>query len=177
MSDLILTPGAIAIIDWLGELGPRWGLPGEACRVHGLLFLTARSLSAGEIAGALRMSEPVVEDAIAWLSENRLIAQDATGWSTPADPWMLVTQALEARRAAEMGTARAVREAWEGDRQGEDPVVTRQARRLFDLVEDVASIDASARRLSPEAMRALIGFGGRAARFADRAFGSRRRGA
>jgi hypothetical protein len=49
-------------------------------------------------------------------------------------------------------------------------------QRLFDLVEDVVSIEAGARLLSPGTMRALIGIGGRAARMADRAFGNKRKG-
>lgn len=177
MSGPPLSPGAVAIIGWLGALGPRWGLPGDACRVHGLLFLMARPLPAAAIATTLAMEEQAVGDALAWLARDGLAMQGPDGWSTQADPWTLVTQALDARRAREIATARAVRATWEDARPGEDPIVARQARRLFDLVDDVASIEAGARRLSPETMRALIGLGGRAARLADRAFGNRRKGA
>jgi len=170
MSGSPLSPGSIAIIDWLGTLGPRWGLPGEACRVHGLLFLIARPLSASEIVVALAMDELAVQEALTWLSEDRLAVQGPAGWSTQADPWMLVMQALEVRREREMATAQSVHEAWERSRQGEDPIVERQARRLFDLVKDVASIEAGARRLSPGTMRTLIGIGGRAARLAGRLY-------
>jgi len=173
VNDALLSSGTIVIIDWLGELGPRWGLPGEACRVHGLLFLLARPVSANDIAAMLSMDEPAVTEALAWLSKDRLVVQSPNGWSTHADPWMLVTQALEARRGREIETAQAVRDAWDDNRDSEDPVVVRQAQRLFGLVEDISSIEAGARRLSPETMRALIGFGGRAARLADRAFGNR----
>lgn len=172
----MLSPGMVAIIDWLAELGPRWGLPEEACRVHGLLFLLARPLPAEEIAATLGMDEQAINDALAWLSEDRLATQISGGWLTQADPWTLVTQALEARRKREIATAQSMQAAWDRSRQGEDPIVTRQARRLFDLVEDIASIEAGVRHLSPGTMRALIGIGGRAARLADRAFGSRRRG-
>lgn len=175
MSGSPLSSGSIAIIDWLGTLGPRWGLPGEACRVHGLLFLVARPLPASEIAVALTMDELAVQEALAWLSEDRLAVRGQAGWSTQADPWTLVTQALEARREREIATARSVHEAWDRGRQGEDPIVEQQARRLFDLVKDVASIEAGARRLSPGTMRTLIGIGGRAVRLADRAFGNRRK--
>jgi len=170
-----LSSGSIAIIDWLGTLGPRWGLPGEACRVHGLLFLVARPLSESEIVMMLAMDDLTVQEALTWLSEDRLAVQGPTGWLTQADPWSLVTQALEARREREIATAQSVHEAWERGRQGEDPIVERQAQRLFDLVKDVASIEAGARRLSPGTMRTLIGIGGRAARLVDRAFGNRRK--
>jgi hypothetical protein len=140
-----------------------------------LLFLIARPLPASEIGLALAMDELAVQEALAWLSEDRLAVQGPTGWWTQADPWALVMQALEARREREIATAQSVYQAWERSRQGEDSIVERQAQRLFDLVKDVASIEAGARRLSPGTMRTLIGIGGRAARLADRAFGNRRK--
>jgi hypothetical protein len=29
-------------VDYFGELGPLWGLPSDACRVHAYLYLVAR---------------------------------------------------------------------------------------------------------------------------------------
>lgn len=174
MNPLTLSDGAGAIIDWLGQLGPRWGLPGDACRIHGLLFLVARPAAATEIAAALILEDEAVAEGLTWLSRDHLAVEGPHGWSTQADPWMLVTQALEARREREMEAALAVREEWDRSWQNDDPVVGRQARRLFDLVEDIAAIDAGTRRLSPEMMRTMIGLGGRAARLAERAFGSRK---
>jgi len=43
-------------------------------------------------------------------------------------------------------------------------VVQRQIARLLDLVEDIAAIDAQARRLSPATLRGLLGVGARISR-------------
>jgi DNA-binding transcriptional regulator GbsR (MarR family) len=165
-----LTPAAFGIIDWLGDLGPRWGLPADACRVHALLYLVAQPVDAGAIAASLSMESARVDAALAWLSEDRLVTATDGGWATDADPWTLMLRALEARRARELAPARAVLNAWRTDHASEDPAVARQATRLLDLVENIAAIDAGARRLSPDTVRRLVGVGGRAARLIDRAF-------
>ena len=177
MTPAALSPAAMRIIEWLGELGPRWGLPGDGCRVHGLLYLFARPLTAKEIATLLLLDSQQTENAIQWLVSDALISQAAGGWQTGTDPWTLMMQALETRRARELATARTVSDAWAHDYSDrEDQIMARQAARLFALVDDIAAIDAGARHFSPAAMRRLVGVGGRAARVIDRALGGRRRG-
>ena len=152
------------LIAWLGELGPRWGLPADACRVHGHLYLSASAASAHGLASRLGISEREVDEALAWLASRDLAQQDgASRWHTGADPWELVTTALEHRRAQELRPALELlrtsrREA------ARDPILARQITRLLQLVEDIAAIDAQARRLSPATLRTLLGAGGRVAR-------------
>src|SRR4051812_49270103 len=94
------------VIAWLGDLGGRWGLPPDACRVHGHLYLTARAATAGELAPALGMSEAEVGEALTWLQTQGLVDRsEPTRWRTGADPWELVTTSLEHRRARELGPA------------------------------------------------------------------------
>lgn len=171
MSLPTLSTSAMAIVDWLAELGPRWGLPGNACRVHALLYLIARPIPKTSIGSLLALDADEVDTALAWLTEDRLAIESPDGWVTEADPWSVMMQALEARRARELGPAREILGAWWRSRDGDDPIVARQAQRLHDLVEDIAAIDAGARRLSPGTLRKLMGVGGRAARLVDRAFG------
>lgn len=169
----MLSPAAMRIVDWLGEVGSRWGLAPDACRVHGLLFLMARPVPQDAIESELNMASSQAGDALMWLAEERLATSGAEGWTTQADPWLLVMQALESRRARELAPARAVLATWRSPGSTEDPIVVRQARLLHDLVDDLAAIDAGARRLSPDAMRRMVSIGGRAARFVDKAFGRR----
>ena len=61
-------------------------------------------------------------------------------------------------------------------RNGEDRVVKLQIGKLLTLVEDLAAIDMQTRRLSPRALRQLVGVGGRAARLLERTFGRKDRG-
>lgn len=169
----MLSPAAMKIVDWLGEVGSRWGLPPDACRVQGLLFLMARPVLQDAIEAELDMTSSQAGDALAWLAKERLAASGADGWTTQADPWLLVMQALESRRARELAPARAVLATWHSPSPAEDPIVVRQARLLRDLVDDLAAIDTGAQRLSPDAMRRMVSIGGRAARFVDKAFGRR----
>ncbi|HYJ30695.1 MAG TPA: hypothetical protein VEW25_10185 [Allosphingosinicella sp.] len=152
------------LIAWLGELGERWGLPPNACRVHGHLYFNAAPASAAELAEALGMSRAEIREALAWLGEQALVHEaPPSQWRTSADPWALVTTAFEHRRARELPPALEVLRSSRRDAAG-DPVLARQIGRLLDLVEDLAAIDAQARRLSPATLRSLLGIGGRVAR-------------
>jgi hypothetical protein len=165
-----LTPAAMDIVCWLGELGPRWGLPADACRVHAMLYLVARPVPPQALAIQLSLDCVRIDAALAWLSQDGLATATAGGWTTGADPWALMMQALEARRAKELTPARDVLQNWRRDGKDEDPIVARQATRLLNLVENIAAMDATAHRLSPEAVHRLVVVGGRAARMFDRVF-------
>lgn len=171
-----LTPAALGIVDWLGQLGPRWGLPAQACRVHGLLFLLARPVPTATIAERLALDPAAVDEALRWLAADALVQATPAGWTTETDPWALMMQALEQRRARELSPAHEVLDAWHRESAAEDPLVAAQARRLASLVDDLAAIDAGARRLSPATVRRMVGLGGRASRLVDRALGGRGRG-
>jgi DNA-binding transcriptional regulator GbsR (MarR family) len=170
-----LSPAAQRIVTWLGETGSRWGLPAIACQVHGFLYLTARPIPTAGVAEALALDEVETAEALDWLRAQDLVGMTDAGWTTGIDPWALMIQTLEKRRALELREARAVIDQWRAERDGEDPVVNQQAKRLFDLVDDIAAIDARVSNLSPVATRQLITLGGRAARLFDRTIGRGRR--
>lgn len=165
----LLSVDASQIVGWLADVGSRWGLPRDACRVHGLLFLYSRPLQASAIAAELFMTGTAVETALEWLTSENLVTSGIDGWSTEADPWLLMLQTLQRRREQELAPALAVLDPWRRGAPTGDPVVARQARRLLDLVDDLAAIDAGTQHFSPQALRRMIGIGGRAARL----FGSR----
>lgn len=159
-----MSPAASAIVEWLADVGARWGLPPDACRVHGLLYLMARPLATEAIAAELTLTTAAMDEALAWLAAEELVTGNPEGWTTEADPWLLMLQTLEKRRQRELAPALAVLEPWRQSGGAENPLVARQAKRLLDLVEDLAAIDAGTKRLSPRTLRRVIGIGGRAAR-------------
>lgn len=168
------------VIDFLGELGPRWGLPEQACRVHGYLYLVARPVPESELRKILELDEIVLCDALAWLMDYRLVERaDTATWKTDTDPWDLMMRALEERRRRELAPAldllRDCQRTADGA-NGHEKAVSTQIGKLLALVEDIAAIDTQARRLSPKALRRMVGVGGRAARFIDRTFGRGERG-
>ncbi|NYT42816.1 hypothetical protein HZY97_18730 [Sphingomonas sp. R-74633] len=170
-----LSPAAMQIVIWLGEVGPRWGLPQAACRVHAALYLAARPMPASLFPDLLGLDAGEITEALDWLEQHGLIEAGTDGWRTGVDPWALMLQTLEARRTQELAQARTVIDQWRHAAAGEDPLVSRQAARLFDLVEDIAAIDAGTRGLSAATTRRLIGLGGRAARLFGNGLGARGR--
>ena len=173
------SPAVRRLIDFLGELGPRWGLPAAACRLHGYLYLVARPVTEIELRDSLELDDIALRDASAWLADYRLVERDRAGaWRTDSDPWELMMRALEERRRREITPAldllRDCQRAALAE-SGRDRAVAAQIGKLLALAEDLAAIDMQARRLSPRALRQMIGIGGRAARFMDRTFGRRDR--
>ena len=167
------------LIDYLAELGPRWGLPADACRLHGYLYLMARRVPEPALGRALGLDEQTVTGALAWLQDYGLVDGGADGWRTGTDPWELVLTALAERRRRELAPAldllRDCHRAALAD-GGDGPVVGAQIGKLRDLAEDVAAIDMQGQRLSPQTLRRIVGLGGRTARLIDRTFGGGRRG-
>jgi DNA-binding transcriptional regulator GbsR (MarR family) len=158
---------------FLGELGIRWGLPAEPCRIHGYLYLSAKPVDASEIADALALDHKTLQEALAWLKDFRLAERvGGSKWQTNGDPWELLLRALEERQRREVGPALALlRDCQRTVRATEGGVLRRQIGKLIELAQDFEAIGSQARRLSPAALRRMIGVGGRAARFLDRALG------
>ena len=166
------------LVGYLGELGPRWGLPADACRLHGYLYLVARRVPEAELARAVGLDEAATADALAWLGDYGLVDRTTAGWRTGTDPWELVLTALAERRRRELAPAlqvlRDCHQAALAD-GGDGPVVAAQIGKLRDLAEDVAAIDMQGQRLSPQTLRRIVGLGGRTARLIDRTVGGGRR--
>ena len=169
-----LSDEAMAVVDWLADVGPRWGLPELACRVHAVLYLIARPVAGAELAAELSLAADDVTAGLDWLERYGLAETTPQGWRTQTDPWTALMQTLEVRRREELVPARAVLEPFRNAPAGEDPRVVRQVQKLHELVADIAAIDAGARRISPANMRRMVGLGGRAARLVDRLSGGRR---
>jgi DNA-binding transcriptional regulator GbsR (MarR family) len=167
-------------IDYFGDLGARWGLDANACRVHAYLYLMARPAIATEIAEALAFDAASVDAALAYLAEWRMATPSGTDrWSVGADPWQMLFAGLEERRRRELAPALSTLRACRADAVRDEtvaPAIRRRIGKVLDLVEDIAAIDLQARRLSPAVLRGLVGLSGRAARFMDRTLGGHKGG-
>ena len=168
------TPAMDRFIRHFGEMGPRWGLDADTCRVHAFLYLAGRPASAGDVATSLGLSEPAVTRALEDLAQWGMARPAAGGaWDGSGEPWDLLFAALEERRRRELGPAlemlRACRD--ESAKDGATPAPVRgRVNHLLRLVEDLAAIDLQSRRFSPGSMARLVNLGGRAARLLDRVF-------
>lgn len=141
-----------------------------------LLYLSAGPVPEEEIRRELALSTAIVQEALAWLGDYRLVERlSGNTWRTGADPWELMMRALDERRRREAGPALELLRLCQDEAADErDPVARAQIGKLLALVEDLAALDGQARHLSPHTLRRMIGIGGRAARFLDRTFGEGR---
>jgi len=172
-----LLPAMRDFVAFFGDLGPRWGLEADPCRVHAYLYLVGRPTSEDDIAGALDLDGAAVTAALAYLDRWRMVqAAGPSRWQVGGDPWDMLMAALEARRRDEIAPALASLRACHTTalRDQVDPAVRHRIGAVLELAEDLAAIDTQARRLSPQFMRQIVGLSSRAARFMDRAFGGRR---
>jgi DNA-binding transcriptional regulator GbsR (MarR family) len=174
MSGTPRSPALDRVTDYLAELGARWGLPAEACRVHGYLYLVARPVAETELGEAVNLGKTALADALAWLADYRLVERARGGaWRTGTDPWDLMMSALQERQRREIGPALDVLRESRHDalaEAGASRTVASQIGKLLRLVEDIAAINKHAERLPSAAVRQMVGLGGMAARFLDRTF-------
>jgi len=162
--------------DYFGELGPRWGLPADACRVHAYLYVSAGARPEADIAATLSLGQAALAEALAYLTDYEMVARaGASRWQTSDDPWAMLVGGLEQRRRRELPLALATLKACHREALAEetaDPAPAGRIAKVLSLVEDLAALDTQARRLPPRLLRAFIGVSGRAARILNRGFGA-----
>jgi DNA-binding transcriptional regulator GbsR (MarR family) len=169
-----LSPAMEHFVAYFGELGPRWGLQPDTCRIHALLYLTARPMSLDEICIVLSLQtdagREALDDLLGWRMAHEA---EQEKWYGSGEPWDLLFSAIEERRKREIPEAVAMLEKCEKEARADDITpapVTQRISRLRELVDDIAAIDLQASRFSPRSLARLIGVGGKAARIMNRAF-------
>jgi DNA-binding transcriptional regulator GbsR (MarR family) len=175
---MVLSSAGRRFVDYFGELGARWGLPSDACRIHAYLYTVAEPVSESSIAHALEYEPAQVADALAFLLDYRMAQRTGQGWRTSDDPWAMLAGGLEERRRRELAPALAILGACHREALSDgqtDPAAVRQMGKMLALAESLAALDAQVQRLSPQVLRGLVDVSGRAARFMDRTFGTRRK--
>jgi len=174
---MTLSPSTQSFIDFFAELGPRWGLPSEACRVHAFLYLSDSPLTQSELRSALSLTPEDLSEAIRFLKEYQMVEESgASHWLTSGDPWDLMLAGLEHRKNRELPNALQVLR--ECDRQAtenaaESDYTAGQIKKMLSLVEDLAAIDMQSKSISPTLIKGVLSLSGRAARFLEQTTGPR----
>ena len=76
-------PAVQHFVDYFGELGPRWGLPADACRVHAYLYVVAAPVTEARVRTALSLDAEQLTAALAFLIDYRMAEQlGAARWRT-----------------------------------------------------------------------------------------------
>lgn len=180
MTTAAILPVSRSFADYVGDLGQRWGVPRDACRVHALLYVLAKAASENDLAEALDLKETEFEQALAFLVDYRLVDRVGTAmWRTGTDPWELLIKGLEERRRRELPEALVTLRECHAAAMADTPderAAAQQIEKMLKLVEDLASLDAHMPRISPQLIGRVISTSGRAARIFDQTFGKGRRG-
>ena len=166
-------------VDYFGELGPRWGLPANACRVHAYLYVKAKPVDEKSLASVLHMDAPTLADAMEFLSEYRMVSKTPPStWQVSGDPWEMLIAGLNERRQRELPDALATLQQCRVDAIAgptSDRVAANQISKMLQLVESLGALDSQVRRLPPSLLRGIVSISGRAARIMDASFAPKRR--
>jgi DNA-binding transcriptional regulator GbsR (MarR family) len=168
-----LAPAARRFIDFVGDLGGRWGLPADACRVHAYLYLAAKPVDRATVAAATLLDTAVTDEATAFLASYRVAEEVRPGvWRTFEDPWMLMVRSFEQRRRREMLPALTMLRECQRDaaaNPGSPRSAATEIGKLLTLAKSISAFSSRLEHASPALLRGLLAAGGRAARL----FGNR----
>ena len=161
-------------VKYFGELGERWGLPLNACKVHAYLYIKAEPISEVEIVNALGFDKNNLSQAVDFLMDYKMIqrAEDSK-WQTSNDPWDMLSIGLEERRRRELPQALETLRACNTNALKEGlSTQAKQMKKMLDLVESIAVLDTQLKRISPALLKGALSFSSTAAKFIDRTFGT-----
>jgi len=167
-----LTAAATKFISYFGQLGKRWGLKEDTCRVHALLYLSARTMSEDEIRILFHFDKKrcavVIDDLLQW----KVAGKSSDGIRIIAgEPFDLIFSALRERARRELEPALAILSECTRLAENESETTRVNADRIssmYKTLEDIAAIESQVRKINSKNMSAIIGFGGKTARLAKR---------
>lgn len=161
-------------VKYFGELGERWGLPLNACKVHAYLYIKAEPISEVEIAKELGFDRENLSQAVDFLIDYKMIQRMGDSkLKTSNDPWDMLSIGLEERRKRELPRALETLRACNLNAQKEGySTEAKQIKKILDLVESIAVLDTQFKRISPTLLKGALSFSSTAAKFIDRTFGT-----
>jgi DNA-binding transcriptional regulator GbsR (MarR family) len=161
------------ILQW-GNLGGQWGVNRSVAQIHALLYLTAKPLTAEDIAEQLQLARSNVSNSIrellGWKLIRRvpLMGDRRDHYAAETDLWEIVRRIAAGRKEREIDPALAALElcvaAGQGDR-ALDPVA---AQRLKEMHEFLGTIDrwyGDMMTVPTSKLMALMRLGARIVRF------------
>ena len=159
MSDKKILPPALApfVMQW-GELGSAWGIGRSAARIHGLLLISDRSLTADEIVAGLDIARSNVSmsmkdlRAIGLVETQPSIGDRKERFSAVDDPIEIATRIAAWRKAREFDPALAALKAT-GDANAPKDVANR-LQKLSKFAETVDVWQNQMAALSPGQIKA-----------------------
>lgn len=176
-SPIEMTDEMNMFVDHFGELGPRWGLNRQTCRLNALLYLLGTPLDQGQICHYLDVDSVVGNEAIEDLSQWGMLQHQHTDNATyfvKGEPWDLLFTALQERQKRELEPALDMLNACLSKSDSESRLtleVKQRIQKMSTLVIDLKSISDHTNKFSSGVLKNIVGVGGKTVRFIDRAFG------
>jgi DNA-binding transcriptional regulator GbsR (MarR family) len=159
-----LSPVAQKFILHWGEMGTRWGVNRTMAQVHALLFLSARPMTAEDIANTLSVARSNVSTSLRELQGwgivrvVPLLGDRRQHFESVKDVWELFQIIVQERKKREVDpTIRVVRECLDEARKA-GPSEAYAQQRITELLEFITTMNAlfdEFQHLSPAAARGL----------------------
>jgi DNA-binding transcriptional regulator GbsR (MarR family) len=169
------------ILHW-GEMGTRWGVNRTVAQVHALLYLSAESLTAEDIADALSVARSNVSNSLKELQNWNLVQTDSRMgdrrdyFRTTADVWTLFLTVVDQRVEREIIPTMTMLERLVVEARTErpaQPVVTARITAMQLFLEELHGWYTQIKKLPPASLHSLISIGSGITRFLPKS--SRRR--
>jgi len=162
-----LPPLSREFVAHFGEMGSRWGINRTVGQIYALIFISARSLNADEIADTLEFSRSNVSMGLKELQSWRLVrlkhqAGDRREYfEAPQDIWEIFRVLAEERRRREIEpTLSMLRMALlEQPLNDADRHAQERMRQMHELIDRLMTWFDDVQKLAPETAMQLMGMG------------------
>ena len=166
---MILTDSTKQFILHWGEMGTRWGVNRTVAQVHALLYLSAESLTAEDIAETLSVARSNVSTSLKELQNWNLVQIDSRigdrrdYFYTSSDVWALFLTVVEQRVEREIVPTLTMLGRCAIEAQAErppQPVVAARITAMQAFLEELHGWYSQIKTLPPASLRSLIRVGG-----------------
>lgn len=177
LTEPLLSPATARFVEYFGDLGPRWGLPADACRMHAFIYVLGRPVKESEISEALDLNMKQLTEALDYLREFQVVAKAAPfTWNTSGDPLEMLLTGLEARKQRELPLALSTLESCRNEAITLGGTSADQIEKMLDLVRGLGALDAQFQRLPKALVKRFLNMAGRTAQAFNGSTRGRHRG-
>lgn len=161
------------VLHW-GEMGTVWGVNRSIGQIHALLYLSARPLTAEDIADALSLARSNVSNSLKELQQWNLIRRvQVLGdrrdfFEAEADLWEMVTRIAEGRKARELDPTMATLKTCMAEADADrfmDPTAKQRIASMLTFVEMMDKWALDMRRVPRAKLSLMIRLGSAILRF------------
>jgi DNA-binding transcriptional regulator GbsR (MarR family) len=162
-----LTPAKERFILHWGEMGTKWGINRTVAQIHSLLHVSAKPLTAEEIAETLNVARSNVSTSLKELQNWGIVkvvhvmGDRRDHFESQHDVWVLFQTIMDERKRRELDpTAAVLRECVAAAKSEGDELAHARLAELADFVDSMCAWYSQLRRLPPGGWKQLARMGG-----------------